>query len=411
MNRETKVPVPRARVMLFVHDLRTSGVVRNTLAIAAKLAERHDVTIVARHAAGYLFDQAASDPRWRLVTLGEGATPPAWPVSIWRLRQVIARLAPDVVMSTGNLGHWQLRLALATFRPWSAAKAPLRAYRISNAIDRAGSGRAGWRGWSARALAADADLLFLVGGAIGATPQFADALAEGRAEVVTNGVDRERALALAAADPPGWPTGTDPVVLGIGRLVAQKDFATLVRAAARASRTTPLRLVILGKGGPDERAALTELAAAEGLGDRFLLAGEHDNVFAWLGRAGAFVLSSRWEGSPMALREALAVGTPVVATRQAGDAAAVLDDGRYGLLVDAGDVDAMAAAIRRQLSPDAVRPGNRIATFDVKATVARYAAGIDRLVRQAKAGPATVGERPSGRPARRPALNTPASWA
>lgn len=91
--------------------------------------------------------------------------------------------------------------------------------------------------------------------------------------------------------------------------------------------------------------------------------GEIDNVFAWLALAGVFALPSRWEGSSMALLEALAVGVPVIASRQAGDAALVLEEGRYGLLVDAGDAPGLARAILRQCSPDAVRPGDRADAF------------------------------------------------
>ncbi len=82
-----------------------------------------------------------------------------------------------------------------------------------------------------------------------------------------------------------------------------------------------------------------------------------------------FALASHWEGSSIALLEALAAGTPTVVSRAAGDAAEVLDHGRYGLLVDPGDADAFAAALLRQIE-DPVFPGDRAAAFDM-ATMAR----------------------------------------
>jgi len=371
---------PQGRVMIFVHDLRASGVVRNTLAIAAKIAERHDVTLVARSDDGFLADQARADPRWRLVTLYGDGRRGSQLGAILRLRRLIRHETPDVLLSTGNRGHWVVRPATI------GMSRPLRLYRISNSIDRSGRGRAGLRGLGARLLAADADTLLLVGRTTADAPQFAAAVAKGRAEILTNGVDRERARKLAQAPSPcAWLAGDMPVILSVGRLAPQKDFPTLVRAVAKASRVHPLKLAIVGKGDPDAAASLRALATAEGLDERFLLPGETDNVFAWLARATAFVLPSRWEGSSMALLEALALDVPIVATREAGDAAHILDDGRYGVIVQAGDSDGMAQAILRQISEATVRAGDRADVFNLEATIARYAQLVDRAVTRAGA--------------------------
>ena len=363
--------------MIYVHDLRTSGVVRNTLAIARKVAERQEVVLVAGHRDGYLAD-AADAGGWRLLTLwpDRGGS---WARTVPRLRRVIRAERPDVLLSTGNRGHWTVRPAVVGLRR------PLRLYRISNSIDRHGSSQLGLRRVGFRLLTADAHRLFLVGRATAAAPQFADALAEGRADIIANGIDRGRAQALSAL--PREPAGiaTDrPYILSIGRFVAQKDFPTLIRAAAIAARQQPLDLVIIGKGSAAERQALVDAGSAAGFGDHLFLPGETDNVFAWLRDAAAFVLPSRWEGSSMALLEALAVGTPIVATRQAGDAAHVLDQGRYGLLVEAGDVASMAAAILRQLSDSPVLPGHRAADFDADDTLTHYADAVDRAVAAAR---------------------------
>ena len=172
-------------------------------------------------------------------------------------------------------------------------------------------------------------------------------------------------------------------MLSIGRHAPQKDFRTLVRAAALASRSRPLRLAIVGKGDAAVKHELQALAAEEGPTGRLLLADETANVFAWLARANLFVLPSRWEGSSMALLEALAVGVPIVATQQAGDAAHVLDGGRYGVLVEAGDVESMAGAILAQLSAEAVLPGRRARDFNAADVLERYASAVDRAVARA----------------------------
>jgi glycosyltransferase involved in cell wall biosynthesis len=119
----------------------------------------------------------------------------------------------------------------------------------------------------------------------------------------------------------------------------------------------------LGGGTAVERLELIDHARRHGLSEDFLLAGETGNVFCWLARARTFVLASRWEGSSVALLEAMAVGTPVVASVLAGDAAQVLDAGRYGQLFDGISAEALARAIDWQLSDGAILPGPRVLEY------------------------------------------------
>ncbi len=371
----------QGRVMIFVHDLRASGVVRNTLAIARRVSEDHEVMLVARYGNGLLAEDAETGIHPVRTLFPAGRSGPLWSAAL-RLRSLVREWQPDVLLSTGNRGHWVARLALV------GRKLPLRLFRISNSVE-AGRKDFGLRRIASQLLSRGADTLFLVGEATGGSRAFAEAIADGRAKSVPSGVDRERARKLAAAAAPAdWPGDDLPAVLSIGRLAPQKDFPTLIRAAAIAARQRPLRLVIVGKGDRTVIAGLRQLAAAESLDLR--LPGESDNVFAWLGRSAVFVLPSRWEGSSLALLEALAVDVPVVATREAGDSVQVLDDGRYGLLVDAGETEAMADAILRQLSPEQVRPGERAAHYDIEVTLERYAVGVDEAVARAAALRASV---------------------
>jgi len=130
--------------------------------------------------------------------------------------------------------------------------------------------------------------------------------------------------------------------------------------------------MLVGTGDPARMAKLEARAAALGIGNAVLFAGETDNVFAWLRRADVFVLPSHWEGSSTALLEALAVGVPVVAARQAGDARYVLDEGKYGALADADDPASIAAAIVTQLGKDRILPGDRVEAYRLSATHERY---------------------------------------
>ncbi len=102
------------------------------------------------------------------------------------------------------------------------------------------------------------------------------------------------------------------MVLGVGRLTEQKDFPTLLRAFAEVATRRDARLIILGEG--QLRETLLEQAQQLGIADKVAFPGFTDNPWAWMHRAAVFVLSSRWEGSPNTLTEALALGTPVVST-------------------------------------------------------------------------------------------------
>ena len=136
---------------------------------------------------------------------------------------------------------------------------------------------------------------------------------------------------------------TDPIVLAAGRLVEQKDYPTLIRAFARLRKTRSARLVILGDG--PQRTYLESLVRTHALEEDVRLPGFVDNPFAYFATADVFALSSRWEGSPNVLIEALACGTPIVATNCPSGPAEILDNGTYGRLVPVGDVNALCEEI------------------------------------------------------------------
>jgi glycosyltransferase involved in cell wall biosynthesis len=169
-----------------------------------------------------------------------------------------------------------------------------------------------------------------------------------------------------------WLAGNIPVVIGIGRLTRQKDFATLLRAFAVVRRQRPARLIILGEG--EDRPALADLAMNLGIADDVDLPGFVANPYAILSRAALFVLSSRWEGLPGVLIEALACGTKVVATDCPSGPREILDNGAYGQLVPVGDDKAMAVAILRAITGEFVAADTAtwIERFDVDPNVNRY---------------------------------------
>lgn len=170
-------------------------------------------------------------------------------------------------------------------------------------------------------------------------------LPRGRIDAIHNPVVTLELATRAAAllDDPWLQPGEPPVVLGVGRLAVQKDFATLLRAFAKARAQRPVRLVILGEG--ELRPRLERLAEELGVAADVRLPGFVDNPLAYMRRADVFALSSIYEGLGNVVVEALACGCPVVSTDCPGGPAEILGRGRFGRLVPVGDADAFAAAL------------------------------------------------------------------
>ena len=137
---------------------------------------------------------------------------------------------------------------------------------------------------------------------------------------------------------------TQPCIVAVGRLSYQKGFDLLLRAyAALRAQGVEHTLVILGDG--KQQANLEQLAGQLGIEEHVVMPGFVDNPYPWIGGAALFVSSSRYEGFCRVIAEALAVGTPVVATDCPSGPAEVLEGGRYGVLVESGNVTALAQGI------------------------------------------------------------------
>jgi glycosyltransferase involved in cell wall biosynthesis len=181
----------------------------------------------------------------------------------------------------------------------------------------------------------------------------ARAVREDRVLVMYNGIDtekfkpdaalRERVRALLGVDP------ETRLVLNIGRLVAEKAQATLIDAFHRMKRPAPTRLLIAGDG--PERPSLQARISQHGLGDAVTLLGTRHDIPDLLNAADLFVLSSRVEGMPLVIGEALACGRAVVATSAPGVAELM---GDVGTMVPVDDADALAGAMEQSLQPSAM---------------------------------------------------------
>jgi len=170
---------------------------------------------------------------------------------------------------------------------------------------------------------------------------------------------------------PEWP-----LILSVGELSGRKDFATLLRAFARVRAVRPCRLLILGRGGA--RECLLALAAQLGVAADFALPGFVPQPYAYMAHADLFAFSSRREGLPLVLVEALAVGTPVVSTDCPSGPREVLEGGRYGLLVPVGDDVALADAMGRTLNAPLPREQLRAAArpYEIETATDSYLAAM-----------------------------------
>jgi glycosyltransferase involved in cell wall biosynthesis len=183
-----------------------------------------------------------------------------------------------------------------------------------------------------------------------------------------------------------------PVVLGVGRLREQKNFALLIRAFARVVAELPSRLVIVGVGReePRLRAVVSEL----GLEQHVLFAGYTDNPYAYMAKADLFAAASLWEGMPNALMEAMVCGMPVIAadcpsgprellapaSDHAKRLASGLEQAQYGILTAVNDEDALVEALQLMLGDPALRQrygtaaAARAEAFEAKDAIDKYLA-------------------------------------
>ncbi|MEU1507347.1 glycosyltransferase [Kitasatospora sp. NPDC005748] len=193
--------------------------------------------------------------------------------------------------------------------------------------------------------------------------------------------------AARAAARAGLGLPQDAFVVGtVGNLTPKKDQSTLLAAHAELCRgRPPARLVVIGAGPLDER--LRARAAELGVADSVLFTGSRPDVPALLPGLDVFTLSSRQEGLPVALMEAMTSGLPAVVTR-VGGMPEVLDDGEQGLLVEPGDPVALAAALGRLADDPELRERlgaaarERSARFDVAGAQRAVEAVYEKVLRR-----------------------------
>lgn len=356
-------------ISLLIPSLHGGGAERMFVRMATHFADLgHRVELVLMNVVKMEYRDELSS-RVRIVDL---QTPRLW-TSLPAFRHYMIREKPDVVISAMPLANgiaaWAKRLT------GSASQVILTERNaISLAFGDLDVPRYRPLMWAIRRSYRFADALVGVSLGVAERLQTVPGVSQDRVHVIYNPAWRPDMEGLAREPVPHpWLMQRDlPVIIAIGRLEAQKDFPTLLRAFAKVRKKREARLVLLGEGSL--RRSLEALARELGVADDLSMPGFKTNPFAHLARADLFVLSSAHEGFGNVLVEAMASGTPVVSTDCPSGPAEILDGGRYGPLVPVGDANALAIAIEQEL--DNPTPAEllkaRASKFSVEASANAY---------------------------------------
>jgi glycosyltransferase involved in cell wall biosynthesis len=341
---------PLGRIAIFVPTLAGGGAEHVVLTLAAGfLRNGYAVDLVLVKAAGALMSRVP--PGVHVVELGTSRV--IW--SVPALRRYLRRQRPLALLSTLDTAN-VVAVVAARLAGCSTRVVIRQATHLSRTLERGPKTFVSVLKLMLPCSYAYADAVIAVSGGV------ADDLAErlrlprSRIHVVPNPIVTSELhdLASRSVDHEWFAPGSLPVVLGVGRLTPLKGFDVLIKAFAAVRTRCEARLMILGDG--EERPNLLTLIHALGLQAFVSLHGFVDNPLAYIARAKVFVLSSASEGLPGVLIQALACGTPVVATDCDSGPREILQDGRYGHLVPVGDTGALAGAICEALEKPHAAP-------------------------------------------------------
>jgi glycosyltransferase involved in cell wall biosynthesis len=349
---------------------RSSGGVRQwALTMANALVSRGiAVDMLCEAPASKFVDEPLLDPRVGRVILGRGL------FARFRLDAYV-RSHPGVRLVSA-LNHYNIGAARLKCR-FGARVHVMLTQRENLSADQSwlSRGKYGRAARAARELFSRADAVVSV--SQGLTEDLRDNFGVDPARLHTIYNPAYRESFVAAADDPvdhPWIRELDlPLIIAAGRLHHVKGFDDLLTAFAALRAQRPARLVILGEG--KARPQLEQRIRELGLGAAAQLPGRAASIAPWMARADLFVLSSRREGLPAVLIEALAMGMNVVATRCPSGPEEILEDGRWGRLVPVGDPAALAHAMLEALQhPPADRAAlkARAASFSLEHALARY---------------------------------------
>lgn len=182
--------------------------------------------------------------------------------------------------------------------------------------------------------------------------------------VIPNPISLKELTGMPDKDAPGIKENSEKILMAMGRLGPEKGFDLLIKAFFKTARRYPdWRLLILGEG--NERKSLEGLIKELGLTGRVFLPGRVRNPVHFLKQADIFAMSSRREGFPNALLEAMACGLPVISFDCPSGPRELIRNGIDGLLVPSEDIDALADAIAMLIENERMRSRLAFSATDV----------------------------------------------
>lgn len=336
--------------------------------LASGLRRRgHAIDLVLASAAGPYLSEVDADVN--IVDLGRASVRAAWPGLVRYLREQ----RPSAALSTLHYSNIALMAAAMVAR--SGTRVYLREATTPTAVK--------LRPNDVKALTIRALLKVAyraANGVIAVSNGVAQDLTDNlgldaaRVHTIYNPVVDEQLFAASKVEleDPWFGLENDHVLLAVGRLIADKDYASQLRALSRVREELDAGLVILGEG--PERERLERLVGELGVEEHVRMPGFVGNPFAHMARASLFVLSSVREGLPGVLIQALACGCPVVSTDCRSGPSEILAGGKYGALVPVGDPAALADAITAALrvAPDRAALVARSLDFSSAASIQAY---------------------------------------
>jgi glycosyltransferase involved in cell wall biosynthesis len=358
--------VPDKKISVVLHDLRGGGAERMMLRIAKGMGDRgRNVDLVLVKAQGEFLHDIPNTVR--VIDLDSSSVASSIPSMVRYLRNE----APAAILTA--LTH--MNVAVAAARWLARSKARL----VLSERNQISLKAADVRAWRQRLVYTGVRFAYPLADAVTAVSkgvandvlQFARVKPQ-KVQVIYNPAFGDDLIARSQEplDHPWFAEGEPPVVLAVGRLHHQKGFDILLDAFSAVVALKPCRLIILGEG--EQREALERQAQQLGIAAYVQFPGFVKNPYAYMHRAALFVLSSRWEGLPSALIEAMACGCAVVATDCPSGPAEIIEDGTQGAIVPVEDSKALAAAMLDALHTPRGRGVERARRFNTTAAVDAY---------------------------------------
>jgi glycosyltransferase involved in cell wall biosynthesis len=341
---------PSKRLAIFIPSMRGHGAERTMLNLAQGVAERgYAVDLVLARAEGPLLAEVPESVR--VVDLRASRVLASLPALVRYLRHERPHSMLSIMYHANIIALWARRLAGAPTRVVISERNTL-----SCSVQHASSRRGRLMPHLIRRFYPLADGIVAVSKGVADDLAQVTGIPREHIQVIYNPVvtPELQEKAQAPLEHPWFAPGEPQVLLAVGRLTEQKDFPTLIHAFAQVRQAHMTRLLILGEG--EERPALEALVRQLGLEQDISFPGWVENPYPHMVEASLFVLSSKWEGLPGVLIEALYCGAQLIATDCPSGSREILKDGQYGQLVPVGDVVALALAIETALAGKMPRP-------------------------------------------------------